>query len=140
MIMISGCAGLSTATTTAPRMKMTTDIPESIIMPDKIKTSIGTLEFFDGFPADETVQKMHDYLYFHRAVDVFLDEMSTASILAIREGLRSVGVHECHQIAIFESLMDSKQYKLSEAKEPPQMTFISMAEKESNMLTNEGFA
>jgi hypothetical protein len=46
--------------------------------------------------------------YFHRAVDVFLDEMSTASILAIREGLRSVGVHECHQIAIFESLMDSK--------------------------------
>ena len=61
-----------------------------------------------GFPADETVQKMHDYLYFHRAVDVFLDEMSTASILAIREGLRSVGVHECHQITIFESLMDSK--------------------------------
>ncbi len=100
----SGCVH----TVAPPQMRMTTQIPESIIVPDKIETRLGTLEFFDGFPADETVQKMHDYLYFHRAVDVFLDEMSAASIFAIREGLKSVGVHECHQMALFESLMDSK--------------------------------
>ncbi len=34
--------------------------------------------------------------------------MSAASIFALREGIRSMGVRECHQIAIFESLMDSK--------------------------------
>jgi len=40
----------------APKMKMTTDIPASIIMPDKIKTRIGTLEFFDGFPTEKIVR------------------------------------------------------------------------------------
>ena len=28
------------------RMKMTTDIPESITTPDRIETRLGTLEFF----------------------------------------------------------------------------------------------
>lgn len=89
-------------------MGMATPIPESIVVPDKIKTRLGTLEFFDGFPSRQTARTMHDYLYFHRAVDVFLDEMSATSMLAIRQGLRSLGVYECHQIAIFEGLMDSK--------------------------------
>ena len=50
-------ADTSTAASTAPRMKMTTDIPDSIIMPNKIETRIGTLELFDGLPDDETVEK-----------------------------------------------------------------------------------
>ena len=91
-----------------PQMKMTTDIPASIMIPDKVETRLGTLDFFDGFPSDETAKKMHDYLYFHRAVDVFLDEMSAASIYALREGFRSMGVSECYQMALFETLMDSK--------------------------------
>ena len=33
-----------------PKMKMTTDIPESIITPDNVETRIGTLNFFDGYP------------------------------------------------------------------------------------------
>ncbi len=100
--------GACTHTAPPPTMRMATNIPPSIIVPEKVETRLGTLEFFDGFPSDKTVQKMHDYLYFHRAVDVFLDEMRAASILAIRDGLKSLGVHECHQIAIFENLMDSK--------------------------------
>ncbi len=91
-----------------PKMKMTTEIPQSITIPDQVETRIGSLEFFDGFPTDETALKMHEYLFFHRAVDVFLDEMSAASILALREGIRDLGVTECHQIAVFENLMDSK--------------------------------
>ena len=111
MLAFSGTAIAASVGTTASapaKMKMTTEIPESIMIPDKVETRLGTLDFFDGFPADKTVRKMHDYLYFHRAVDVFLDEMSAASIFAIREGFRSMGVRECHQIAVFESLMDSK--------------------------------
>lgn len=114
VILILIAVGNGCIRTAAPsRMQMTTQIPESIIVPDKVETRLGTLEFFDGFPSDETVRKMHDYLDFHRAVDVFLDEMSAASIFALREGLRSVGVHECHQIALFESLMDSKSLWLT---------------------------
>jgi hypothetical protein len=70
----------------SPNMKMTTEIPESIIMQDKIKTRIGTLEFFDGFPTETTVKKAYDFLDFQRGVDVFLDEMRATSMVALREG------------------------------------------------------
>ncbi len=37
-------------TTQKPVMKMTIPIPENRTTPDKVDTSIGTLEFFDGVP------------------------------------------------------------------------------------------
>ncbi len=76
----------------APKMKMTTGIPESIIIPDELDTRIGKLKFFDGFPLAETASKALNYLDFHRGVDVFLDETRAASMFALREGHREVGV------------------------------------------------
>ena len=38
-----------------PKIKMTTDIPASVTAPDKVKTSIGTLNYFDGVPTEKTV-------------------------------------------------------------------------------------
>ena len=39
----------------APRKyKMTTQVPENVLIPDKVKTRLGTLEFFDGVPTAET--------------------------------------------------------------------------------------
>ena len=52
-----------------PKMKYTTEIPANVITPDKMETSIGTLEFNDGFPTDETAQKVWDNLDFVRAVE-----------------------------------------------------------------------
>ena len=97
----------------APKMKMTTDIPESIIMPDIINTRIGMLEFFDGYPTDATVKKAYDFLDFQRGVDVFLDEMRAASMVALRNGHRELGITEANQVAIFENLMDSKSLWLT---------------------------
>ena len=37
--------------------KMTTQIPENVITPDVVETSMGTLKFNDGFPTEETAQK-----------------------------------------------------------------------------------
>ena len=51
-----------------PKMKMTTDIPASITAPDRVKTSIGTLEYFDGVPQPKTVDTVYDYLDRSRAV------------------------------------------------------------------------
>ena len=76
---LAGLMVISLVTTVGaelPKMKMTTDIPDSIIMPDKIETRIGTLELFDGFPSDETVERAYDFLLFQRGVDVFLDEIA----------------------------------------------------------------
>jgi len=90
------------------RMRMTTDIPESVTLPDKMDTSIGTLEFFDGFPSEETVSKAYDFLNLQRGVNVFLDELRAASLVAMREGFQSLGATQANKVAIFESLMDSK--------------------------------
>ena len=51
-----------------PKMKMTTEIPESIKIPDKVKTRLGTLHFEDGFPTEETARKIYEQLDFQRAV------------------------------------------------------------------------
>jgi len=111
----------------AQKMKMTTEIPESIIIPDKIKTRIGTLEFFDGFPTDATVKKAYDYLDFQRGVDVFLDEMRAASMVALREGHRELGITKSSQIVIFENLMDSKSLWLTANTETVYMsTFLDL--------------
>lgn len=115
MISFTALLLISTAVVSAspPKMKMTTDISESIIIPNKLETRIGTLEFFDGLPSEATVQKVYDYLDFQRGVSVFLDELRAASMVALRNGHREIGVTKSNQIAIFESLMDSKSLWLT---------------------------
>ena len=48
--------------TGSPRFKMTTDMPPGIASSDKVETRLGTLNFFDGFPDDATVEKIYDNL------------------------------------------------------------------------------
>ncbi len=36
------------------------NVMKSLAMPDRIETRIGTLEFFDGFPTEETVERALD--------------------------------------------------------------------------------
>ena len=56
----------------SPKMKMSTKVPPGIESPDKVKTRLGTLKFFDGFPDKATVEKLYDNLDFQRAVQVYL--------------------------------------------------------------------
>jgi hypothetical protein len=74
-----------------PKMKMTTNIPANILTPDAVETRLGTLKFLDGLPDKATVEKVYDNLDFMRAVDVFLNTLSAASLRANIEGLKSVG-------------------------------------------------
>ena len=62
-------------------------IPESIMTPDKVKTRIGTLEFFDGIPTKETAALLYDNLDFLRGVETFLNGMPATSLEALRCGL-----------------------------------------------------
>jgi hypothetical protein len=41
----------------AGRPRMATDIPPSIVTPNRVETRIGTLEFFDGVPLPDTVRR-----------------------------------------------------------------------------------
>ena len=96
----------------APKMKMTTAIPESITTPAKLETRIGTLEYFDGFPTDATAQKCYDHLDFIRGVEVFLHTVPAASLVAMRKGMHQLGAVN-GTIGITETLMDSKSLFLT---------------------------
>jgi len=86
---------------------MATDIPVGITTPDRVDTRIGTLEFFDGFPTDETVKLVYDNLDFMRGIEAFLTAMPAASVHAIREGFRDVGVTRNGIVISTEELMDA---------------------------------
>lgn len=97
----------------APTMKMTTPIPADITTPDTVESRIGTLRFNDGFPTDETVQKVYDNLAFQRGVDTFLTALPGGSAEAFRQGLASIGVDNNQSVALFEDLMDSRSLFLT---------------------------
>lgn len=93
-------------------MKMTTKIPPEITTPDSVETSLGTLKFFDGLPDQDTVQKVFDNLDRMRGVEVFLNTLAPASLLANIEGLKSVGCDN-HAAVIHEDRVDAKTLLLT---------------------------
>jgi hypothetical protein len=97
----------------APKMRMTTDIPESITTPDRVETRLGTLSFFDGYPDDATTQKVYDNLDFMNGVKAFLDAVPGASAEALRTGWGSQGADNNQTVLIMENLMDSKSLYLT---------------------------
>ena len=106
------CA-LTALAQTAPKMKMTTDIPESITTPDSVETRLGTLSFFDGFPDDATTQKVYDNLDFMRGVEAFLNCVPGASAEGFRTGWATQGADNNQTVIIMENLMDSKSLYLT---------------------------
>ena len=64
---------------------------KSISIPDKVETSLGTLEFFDGVPTDATIEKIYDNLDRMRGMQVFLDNVGAVSMYSVRKGLADAG-------------------------------------------------
>ena len=87
--------------------KMTTQIPENVLIPDKVDTRLGTLEFFDGVPTAETAQKIWDNQDFSRAVECMIMTTPAASLSGFRRGIRELGPDNETAI-IWESRLDSK--------------------------------
>ena len=86
----------------------TTKIPEGILTPDQVETSIGTLNFTDGAPLPETVELVYDNLDRMRGVDVFLKCMPAASVRQLMLGPAELGANAFNKVMITEDLMDSK--------------------------------
>ena len=113
------CAALAMAGTAAVtwadshKYQQTTDIPASITTPDKVKTSIGQLEFFDGVPDKATVDKVYDYVDRARAVEAFINLTPAVSMYHLRQGMRDIGLTESNQILIAEDMPDSKPLVLT---------------------------
>ncbi|MCK5281527.1 MAG: DUF1254 domain-containing protein, partial [Cyclobacteriaceae bacterium] len=86
----------------------TTEIPQGILTPDQVETTIGTLNFMDGAPLPETVELVYDNLDRMRGVDVFLKCMPAASVRQLMLGPEELGANAYNKVMITEDLMDSK--------------------------------
>lgn len=98
---------LALALTGTAQAQVSQDTLDSISIPDKVETAIGTLEFFDGVPTDATVATVYDNLDRMRGMDVFLDNVGAVSMYSVRKGLDDAGAEGANRIALFEQLMDS---------------------------------
>ncbi len=77
---------------------------QSISIPDRVKTPIGTLKFFDGVPADATIDTVYDNLDRMRGVQVYLDNQGAASLYAMRMGNGGIG-GTSNKVTITEQLL-----------------------------------
>jgi len=64
----------------------------TLASPGVMDSPFGQLNFFDGVPTPETVARLYDGLDLVRGIDVFLNCVPGASLVALRRGLRSSGV------------------------------------------------
>lgn len=104
--------------------KYKADVPVGVTTPDKVQTELlGTLEFFDGLPSQETVRKAYDFLDLSRGAEAFLNGIPAASVYAVLEGLQGEGL-EPGDLGIFEELMDARSLFLT----PNSTTMYCMAE------------
>jgi len=96
----------SAAAQTAPT------IPPSNTTPDKVESSIGTLEYKYGAPSKETVAKAYDYLDLMHGVEAFMNAYQGASVASIFKGSEEAGIPN-NTALIFSELMDAKSLFLT---------------------------
>ena len=82
----------------------TTPIPSELLTPDKVRTSVGTFNFFDGMPDPATVKATFDNLKFIRAYETFLTMMPAASIEMLRHGHEQIGVDDYTKVNLMSPL------------------------------------
>jgi len=113
-------AVVSLALATAITSAMAQEVPKSILTPDRVQSSIGTLEYKDGAPSKETIEKVYDNLDRMHAVEAFVNAYQGASTYAIRVGMLKAGVED-NTLVVFSELMDSKSLFLTANTDTPYL-------------------
>jgi hypothetical protein len=86
--------------------------PASVVTPDTVETRIGTLQFKDGVPSPETLDKVYDNLDFTYAYRAFMDNLRGVSIHAARTAMIDMGI-KANEVLVFEQLMDARSLFLT---------------------------
>src|SRR5271167_138972 len=89
-----------------------TGIPPAILTPEKVETRLGTLEYTDGAPSKETVEKVYDNLDLMHGVEAFVNAYQGASVASLFKGFNAAGVPN-NTALIWSELMDSKSLFLT---------------------------
>ncbi len=89
---------------------------------------VGDLHFENEYPTDATVDKLFDQLDFQRACQVFLRNITAASMYSFREGLRrDLGVTSSSQLVVWEGEFDARSLLLTPNSETVYgITFLAL--------------
>jgi hypothetical protein len=89
-----------------------TDIPKEITTPDHVPSELGDLDFKDGYPTQETANKVRDELDYIHGVNAFMSSVQGVSLYAFRKGLADVGIKD-GEFFYTSKLLDSKSLLLT---------------------------
>ena len=117
-----GAPAFAQKATPPEQFKNSTVIPPGIESPDKVKTRLGTLRFFDGFPDDATVKKLYDNLDFQNAVQAYMLGLAPVNQMANRKGILEVGPANT-TVPIFETMMNARSIFLTPNNNTPYTWF-----------------
>ena len=112
-VVLAGSASALRAADVVPQ-GYNTPIPEDVLTPDRVKTRIGSFNYFDGFPNDDTMAKARRQVDLGRGVQTFLNFMPAASLEMLYVGHRDgYGMQPNRDIGVFEELMSSQSLWLT---------------------------
>ncbi len=103
-IVVGVLIGLLSAATAA---QAADPIPPSITTPNKVESPIGTLEFTDGMPSQDTLARVYDNLDFTHAFEAFVNTIQGVSVHAMHQGYLAAGVND-NTALISADMMDAK--------------------------------
>jgi hypothetical protein len=119
-------------TASAQGYKMTTPIAPGVAVPDKVETSIGTLNLNYGYPDDATTRKVYDNLDASRALQAYLLAIPIVNQVGMRATLRESGPVNQTDV-IWEDLVDSKTVELT-ANDNTVYSFIWLDTKKGPLV------
>jgi hypothetical protein len=95
-----------------PDLKYSTPIAPGVAVPDKIESSIGTLDLSYGYPSADTVEKIYDNLDRSRALQAYLLAVPIVNQAGMRDSVGQFGpVNQTN--VIWESLVDARTVALT---------------------------
>ena len=112
LLSLSSAIMLALPISNTAQAQVSTETLKSISMPDKVDTSIGKLEFFDGVPNNATIDTLYDNLDRMRGVQAYLDNQGAASLYAMRMGNAGIG-GTSNTVTITEQLLKPESLYLT---------------------------
>ena len=76
--------------------------------PESVETRIGTLNFEQGFPTEETARKLYDEMDFQRAVQAYLWAFPAVSFESIRVGVKRDLGADLNDLVIADNFADTE--------------------------------
>jgi hypothetical protein len=95
-----------------PKLKYSTPIAPGVAVPDKLESSIGTLNLSYGYPSAETVEKIYDNLDRSRALQAYLMAIPIVNQAGMRDSIGQFGPVNQTDV-IWENLVDPRTVELT---------------------------